>query len=313
MNFDFSWSMPKTNLRTNENQLVQFGLQGGIIPPLCFGWEVTREGHGKVFPSVGGITYNVKVGDSVFGFEADHVEPGVSAIAGGFSDRRTSNPNLSFNAYSCIGNEATILSGAAKGKKGTVTGHHGGVEHLLIDFPNDVLNKLTYDDKIFIRGVGQGLKLLDYPEVTVTGLAPKLLQKLPIGIRAKRLTVPVVAMVPAELMGSGLGHNDSFKGDYDIQTSDPSVLKKYNLENLRFGDFVAVIDHESTFGWSYKKGAVSIAVVVHGNSFLAGHGPGVQTVLTSRTGQIEPVIDKNANLGHYLKIGRMAMKTKKGK
>ena len=37
--------------KTNEEKLVQFGLQGSIIPLLCFGWEVTREGQGKVFPS----------------------------------------------------------------------------------------------------------------------------------------------------------------------------------------------------------------------------------------------------------------------
>lgn len=292
-------------LKTNEDKLVRFALQGSVIPPLCFGWEVTREGYGKVYPSVGGITYNVKIGDSVFDFEADHVEPGVSCIAGAFSDKRTANPNLSFGAYSCIGNEAKILSGEAKGKKGIVTGHHGGVEHVLIHFEDEALEKLSYDDKILIRGVGQGLKLSDYPEITITGLDPRLLKKIPIRTKSKSLSVPVVATVPAELMGSGMGHNDSFKGDYDIQTSDPSVLKKYNLKGLRFGDFVAIIDHESTFGWSYKKGAVSIAVVVHGNSFLAGHGPGVQTVMTSRAGRIEPVIDKKANLGHYLGIGRM--------
>ena len=295
-------------LRNNQDRLVQFALQGSVIPPLCFGWEVTREGQGKVFPSVGGITYNVKIGDSVFGFEADHIEPGASCIAGGFSDKRSSNPNLSFNAFSCIGNEAAVISGEAKGKKGVVTGHHGGVEHVLVDFTDDVLEKLSYDDKILIHGVGQGLKLLDFPEVSLSGLAPSLLQKIPIKIKSRRLVVPVVATVPAELMGSGLGHNDSFKGDYDIQTSDPSVLKKYQLESLRFGDFVAVTDHESTFGWSYKKGAVSIAVVVHGNSFLAGHGPGVQTVMTSRLGFIEPVLNRNANLGHYLGVGRMRKK-----
>jgi uncharacterized protein DUF4438 len=291
-------------LKTNERQLVHFALQGVPIPPLCFGLEVTREGRGKMYPSVGGITYNVKVGDSVFGFEADHVEPGVSCIAGSFSDRRTSNPNLSFNAYSCIGNEAVVLSGPAKGKKGVVTGHHGGVEHVLIHFDDAILEKLSYDDKILIRGVGQGLKLLDHPDVSVSGLDPRLLKKLPIRASGRTLTVGVAAMVPAELMGSGLGHNDSFKGDYDIQTSDPTVLKKYKLEDLRFGDLVAIIDHESTFGWSYKKGAVSIAVVVHGNSFLAGHGPGVQTILTSRQGQIKPALDSRANIGYYLGIRR---------
>lgn len=292
-------------LRTNEKQLVQFALQGSIIPPIAFGWEVTRTGQGKFFPSVGGITYNVRVGDSVYGFEADHVEPGISCIAGSFSDKRTANPNLGFNVYSCIGNEAKILTGDNKGKKGVVTGHHGGVEHVILDFPDEVINTLTYDDKILIRGMGQGLKLLDYPEITVTSLDPALLGKIPLKAQKKSLQVPVVGCVPAELMGSGLGHNDSFKGDYDIQSSDRALLKKQGLDDLKFGDFVAIIDHEATFGWSYLKGAVSIAVVSHGDSFLAGHGPGVQTVFTSREGLIEPVIDRKANLGNYLKIGRM--------
>lgn len=289
----------------NSDRLVQFALQGAIIPPIAFGWEVTREGEGKFFPSVGGITYNCRVGDSVYGFEADHVEPGVSCIAGGFNDKRTANPNLAFNIYTCIGNEARVLTGDAKGKKGVVTGHHGGVEHVIIDFPDAVVEKLTYDDKILIRAVGQGLKLLDYPEISVTSLDPSLFKKIPIKKKSKHLQVPVVACVPAQLMGSGLGHNDSFKGDFDIQTSDRSVIKKHGLENLRFGDFVAIKDHESTFGWSYKEGAISIAVVVHGDSHLAGHGPGVQTIMTSRKGFIEPVINSKANLGYYLGVGRM--------
>lgn len=292
------------NFRSNQNQLVQFALQGSIIPPLAFGWEVSHRGEGKFLPAVGGITYNAKLGDRVDGFEADHLEPGVSSIAGGFSDKRTGNPNLSYNAYSCVGNEVKIISGAAKGKKGTVVGHHGGVEHVLMDFPHTVLEKLTYDDKLLIRAVGQGLKLLDYPDVTLQSLDPILLKKIPIGAKKDYLQVPVVATVPAKLMGSGLGHNDTFKGDYDIQTSDPAVIKKLGLDNLRFGDLVAITDHESTFGWSFQSGAVSIAVVVHGDSFLAGHGPGVQTLMTSRKGKIEPVKSKNANIGFYLKIGR---------
>ncbi len=148
-------------LRTNESKLIQMAVQGSIIPPLCFGWEVTREGVGRIDPSVGGITYNVKIGDSVFGWEGDHIEPGVSCIAGGFNDRRTANPNLSFNAYSCIGNEVILLSGAAKGKKGVVTGHHGGVEHVLVHFSQPVLEKLTYDDKLMIRALNSpGLTLI---------------------------------------------------------------------------------------------------------------------------------------------------------
>jgi hypothetical protein len=37
---------------------------------------------------------------------------------------------------------------------------------------------------------------------------------------------------------------------------------------------------------------------------LAGHGPGCQTIMTSKEGLIVPKIDPKANIGNYLKIGR---------
>lgn len=296
-------------LKTNEKNLVQNFVQGSPLPPMAYGWEVDREGKGMMLPSVGGITPNVLVGDSVYEHVGDHLEPAVSCIAGDFSSSRSKNPNLSFNIFSCIGNEAILISGDAKGKKGIVTGHHGGVEHVIIDFPVNVMKKMTYSDKIMISTVGQGLKLLDYPSVHCSGIDPKALKKIPIKTAKNAIEVPVVAKVPAKLMGSGMGHSDTFKGDYDIQTSDKDVIKKHKLENLSYGDLVAIIDHESTYGWSYKTGAVSIAVVVHGDSFLAGHGPGVQTILTSREGLIHPKLDKKANMGHYLKLGRYRKST----
>lgn len=292
-------------LKTNESRCVEFALQANIIPPIAYGLEVSREGEGKFVPSVGGITYNVKVGDSVFGFESDHIEPGVSCIAGSYNDRRGANPNLSLNAYSCVGNTARVLTGAAKNERGTVVGHHGGVEHVIIDFPDSTLKKLTYSDSILIHAVGQGLALLDYPGIKLSSCSPRLLEKIPLKTKGNKLQVPVTACVPAKLMGSGLGHNDVFKGDYDIQTSDTESLEEFGLTDLKLGDFVAIIDNEATYGWSYKTGAVSIGVIVHGDSFLAGHGPGVQTLMTSREGFLEPIINKNANLANYLKIGRL--------
>lgn len=112
-------------------------------------------------------------------------------------------------------------------------------------------------------------------------------------------------LLPAVVMGSGLGSSQPFKGDYDIQTSDPESVQRYDLGSLRLGDIVAIQDHDSMNGWSYKKGAISIGVVIHGDSFVAGHGPGCQTIMTTALpGVIEPVVDSGANIGHYLKIGR---------
>jgi hypothetical protein len=289
-------------IRTNKDKLIEFAVQGTIQHPKSYGWELGRDGKSYMLPTVGGITYNVKIGDSVYEWEGDHIEPGVSVTND--PQKLTQDPNRSLNSFSCIGNRVTLLTGSAKGKEGTVIGHHGGVEHVLIDFDSKTLPRLTYDDKVLIRAHGQGLKLLDYSEIIAFSLSPVLFEKLGLKPQGeKKLAVPVAGIVPGKLMGSGLGHSDIFKGDYDIQSSDRRVLKQLGLDRLRFGDVVAILDHDSSYGWCYKEGAVSIGVVVHGDSYLAGHGPGVQTILTSPKGQLTPKIQPNANIGAYLKLG----------
>ena len=86
-----------------------------------------------VFPGVGGITYNVRVGDLAVGWMADHVEPGVSIRNKEKEDRFPHGPNYALNVLSCVGNEAVVVTGDAKGENGVVTGKHGGIEHVLVD------------------------------------------------------------------------------------------------------------------------------------------------------------------------------------
>ena len=300
--------MPNS-IRTNQKELVEMAVQGQVMYPRFFGWEIGHDGTKHTVPSVGGIVYNVKIGDPVYGLIGDHVEPCVTATAS--SSNVKSNPNTGFNVYSCIGNTATVISGKAKGGKGQVTGHHGGVEHVMIDFPQSTLEKMDHDSKILIRTIGLGLKLIDYPDVRVLSLDPKLLKAMPISENKKdgSITVPVAGTVPAYLMGSGLGSGQPYMGDYDIQTSDRDSLKKLGLEKLRFGDLVAIEDHQCHYGYAYKKGARTIGVVVHGDSYLAGHGPGVQVIMTcNETNRLQIKKSKEANIGHYLKIGRWRQK-----
>lgn len=299
-------------LKTNEKHLVEIGVQGRVAPPLFYGpYEVDHRGHAESLPSLGGITYNVQVGDKVRGWVGDHVEPGVSAVVD--PSKRGDKLNQAFNYLACAGNVATVVSGGAKGAKGTVIGHHGGVEHVIIDFKPRDLDRMTQDDKILIRGHGQGLKLLDYPDVHVFTLAPAVLKKW--GIRESKkdgtLTVPVTTIVPPEAMGSGLGAQPASTGDYDIMTSDPETNEKYKLDDIRFGDFVAIMDHDNRYGRALRRGAVTIGVVIHSDSVLAGHGPGVTTLLTSEGPTLEPVIRKNANIGRLLKLGRYRTATKR--
>jgi hypothetical protein len=103
-------------------------------------------------------------------------------------------------------------------------------------------------------------------------------------------------------MGSGLGSIATSSGDYDITTQDEESIKKYGLEDLRFGDIVALQNTDNRYGRCLKKGAISIGVVVHSNCVIAGHGPGVTTIATSVKGKIKPVKNKKANIGYLLGI-----------
>lgn len=293
-------------IRTNKNKVVMISVQGKVADPCKrFGsHNVDRNGLPFLLPGTGGITYNVKVGDPAFGWAGDHVEPGVSTILN--EEKRYDPPTRGYNFYACIGNEATIITGDAKGTKGFVTGHHGGIEHVLIDFPDKALKKMTIDDKILIKGYGQGFKLLDYPDIHVFNLDPNLFFKMGITESRKKgkIRVPVAHIVPGKLMGSGVGSTSMGTGDYDIMTTDEALIKEIGLNRIRFGDFVAIEDHDNVFGRSYRKGAVTIGIVIHSDCRLAGHGPGVTTLISSSKPLIEPVIKKSANIADMFRIGR---------
>ncbi len=292
-------------LRTNVDKLVKVGVQGKVANSTfrerAFG--VDYKGRAFALPSVGGITYNVKVGDPALGWEADHVEPAVSSLLD--ESNRGSDANAGYHFLACVGNSAVLVSGDAKGYKGVVTGMHGGAEHVMIDFDDETLIDMTVEDKIMIHAYGQGLRLLDYPDIKVYNLAPKVLEKW--GIIENddgTLGVPVTMEIPGMLMGSGVGAVRVSTGDYDIMTQDEKQVRKYGLDKLRLGDFVAIRDHDNTYGRHYREGAITIGIVIHGDSFLSGHGPGVTTLLSCSTALIKPLIDPNANLGQILKIGR---------
>jgi len=290
-------------LKTNQERLVMISIQGRVSNPIRrAAYTVTYDGQPVVVPGVGGITYNIRVGDKAFGWEADHVEPGVSTVVN--EEKRDAPPNYAYNTLACAGNQARVISGDAKGAVGIVTGHHGGIEHVLIDFDEETIEKLCIEDKILIKAYGQGLKLLDYPEIKVFNLDPALLEKMNIKeMNNDTIEVPVTCEIPAKLMGSGLGSASVASGDYDITTADKKMVEKYKLNRIKFGDIVAISDADNSFGRSYKEGAVSIGIVVHSDCVIAGHGPGVATLLTSTAGKIKFYLEEEANIANYLNIG----------
>ena len=291
-------------LRTNVDKLVKISVVGEVASPFVSRsiYNISAMGTPSILPGVGGITYNLRVGDAACGWEADHVEPCVSAENKENDPRRGQMANTAFNVLSCVGNEATVVTGDAKGSKGVVTGKHGGIEHVLIDFQPEVLEKLMLGDKILVKAFGLGLKLIDFADVKVMNMDPRFLEALDPEPNGEKLEVPVAHVIPAAIMGSGLGANQTFSGDYDIQLFDENVRKQYGLDDLRLGDLVAIIDADHSFGRIYRQGAISVGIVVHTNCITAGHGPGVTSLMTSPSGKIIPKIDAKANIAYLLKL-----------
>ncbi|MEM2960036.1 MAG: DUF4438 domain-containing protein [Candidatus Bathyarchaeia archaeon] len=285
--------------RTNVDRLVKISVMGEVSSPVFrrSPYRISSEGKPLVLPGVGGITYNIRVGDLATGWAADHVEPGVSV-----RNRESDDANMALNILACVGNEAIVVSGDAKGAKGIVTGKHGGIEHVLVDFPPEILDKMLIGDKILIKAFGVGLELIDYPEIKVMNVDPRFLEAIQMKPVNDKIEVPVTHIIPASIMGSGLGADQTYSGDYDIQLFDESIVREYGLGDLRLGDLVAILDADSSYGRIYLKGSITIGIVVHSNCVISGHGPGVTTLLTSRSGKIVPKIDSNANIAKILKL-----------
>ena len=281
----------------NRNNLLQIAIQGEIVSPSSTGYRAQWNGNPKLSLGMGGIKYNLKVGDLCFGWaNGDHVEPGVTI-------RGTEKPNPSDCALAhlaCIGNEAKVVSGEGKGAKGVFTGRHAGADDL-VWFSDKDLENLAIGDKVQIKSIGVGLRIIEYPDIRINKCSPRLLDSLRFKELDRKLVVPVVKEVPSYLMGSGIGWSTTTEPvDYDIQTTDPKAVAKYGLESLRLGDIVCLRDQLCINGRGYYKGAITIGVIVHGSSDYAGHGPGVNPIMSTKDGRLAVEIIDKANISDYL-------------
>ncbi len=286
-------------IRDNRDRLVTISVMGQIHHPTIGHsgtFKLYHDGTSGVLPSVGGITYNVKLGDCVYDKVCDHVEPGVSM------KNPDSKENDALVMLACIGNEARVVSGDARGAKGFVTGFHGGIEHTLLWFSPDDMENMLPGDRILIKSHGQGLSLTDFPEIMLTGVDPALLDRMNLSVQSEKLIVPVAARIPAHLMGAGQGMGSGHTGDYDLMTADREELARHHLDRLRYGDIVLLENCDNTYGRGYLTGAVSIGVVVHSDCTIMGHGPGISTLMTTKRPLIEGVPDEHANLADYMGV-----------
>ena len=294
-------STPRTNpavLKTNKDNLITTAVQGVVQPAGSWGYSTTYDGKPKLSIGMASINYTVSLGDSAYGWaNADHVEPDVTIQ--GRDRERPSECALAILA--CIGNEAKVISGEAEGVKGIYIGRHAGSDDL-VWFPKNVLEKLALNDKIQVKAQGVGLRIEGFEDVRVNKLSPELLENMGITIEKGQLVVPAVMEIPGHIMGSGLGWPFIEALDYDIQTTCPETVEEYGLKKIKLGDLVAIRDHYDYYGNGRYEGAVTIGVCIHGWSDSAGHGPGLNPVLSALPGRIKIKIDPNANVAYYLGI-----------
>lgn len=300
-------SAPAASPRVNRDELVAVAVQGQVAHPVgrAAPYRIGHDGIPRVLPGTGGIVLNRRIGDPCVGLAGDHIEPGVAL----HNNTREvvgprDGPNNALITYACVGNVARVITGPCRGEVGLVTGKHGGINHVIVDFPTDVLLRMQIGDRVQIASVGQGLRLTRYPRVEALNCAPRLLARWGIIERDGRLHVPVTHRVPSQIMGSGLGKNTAWRGDYDIQLADRATRERYGLGSLRFGDMVAIVDADARHGPSYRPGRVTIGVIVHGDSTVSGHGPGVTVLLTGPAELLRPQHAPQANLAEIFGVRR---------
>jgi hypothetical protein len=289
--------------RINGSELVMITVIGQICSPLERDnpYRIGQDGVPRVLPGSGGIVLSHRVGDPCVGLAADHVEPGVSIR----NEQRVKNadgPNLALQTYACVGNWAVATTGRCAGTRGVVTGKHGGVDNVLVDFPPAALRRMAIGDRIQVYAYGLGLRLVEHPTIAVSNCSPRLIQRWGLEHGGSRLRVPVTHRIPARVMGSGLGRNNVERGDFDIQLFDRDSARAHGLDTLRFGDLVAIVGSDNRFGRSYVHDRLSIGVVVHSDSTVAGHGPGVVSLLTGPASDFDLDIRRCANIARLLGI-----------
>lgn len=276
--------------RAYSLRLVDVNL-AGIVEQASVGsdpYRIDADGNPYVPVGDGGIVLGVRLGDGVWEQPADHAAPGACLVhpdpAAGFA----------LAAQACIGNPVTVRTGAAAGRLGVVVGKRGEGGRVIATFPQDTLRLLRPGDQVAVRGRGTGAAD-PVPGVTLRNIDPALLAVLPVSSGPDTLTVGVRAQLPSKLVGNGIGRPTPM-WDLDLQLT-PASARRYGAAGLRLGDLVAINDLDARFNAGYRRGWVTIGLVVHGGSPQPGHGPGVTAILIGPAGSLRADADPAGHQG----------------
>jgi hypothetical protein len=222
----------------------------------------------------GGIVLGVRLGDSVFGTDADHAAPGACLVHAEQPARHA------LTSYACLGNPVTVRGGAASGERGVVLGKRGEDGRVVACFSPDVLARLAPGDSVVVRGYGQGSVLPPghhQAGIVLRNADPGALELLPLDVGGNRMAVSVRARVPSWVVGNGIGRPCE-QWDLDLQV-DGRTAPGLGLAGLALGDLVAVDDLDVRHNAGYRRGYCTVGLIVHAASPQPGHGPGLMPIL----------------------------------
>jgi Domain of unknown function (DUF4438) len=270
----------------------------GLVEQPEFGgtpYRVSADGSSYVPVGDGGIVLGVRLGESVFAREADHAAPGACLVHPDEGARHA------LTVYSCIGNQVVIRTGLAAGARGIVVGKRGESGRVIVSLAQEDLARLRPADQVAVRAYGQGWRPAGFPaEVTVLNTAPAAFGALPVAVTGGgRVLVGVRMIAASKLAGNGIGR-PAAGWDLDLQLSAPGGQSgdgSGGTGRLLLGDLLAVSDLDARWNMGYRRGWLTVGLVVHGASPLPGHGPGITPILTGPAGVLQAEADPAGHAG----------------
>ncbi|GAA2009256.1 hypothetical protein J2S58_002128 [Nakamurella flavida] len=254
---------------------VGVNLAGFIESPEFGGtpYRIGADGRPYVPVGDGGIVLGVQLGDGVFDHVGDHLAPGVTLMHPDQGARHA------LTSFSCAGNEVVVRGGAAAGAVGRVLGKRGEAGRVIVVFPSGVLTRLAPGDPVMVRSHGQGSVVPSGAAaggVVMVNADPALLERVGIEF-GDQVGVPVRGVVDSRVVGNGMGRPVE-QWDVDL-TLTAATADRWGMAGLRLGDLVAVENLDVRHNIGFRRGWITVGVVVHGGSPQPGHGPGLMPVL----------------------------------
>jgi len=269
-------------------------------------YRVGRDGASYVPVGDGGIVLGLELGDSVFRLAADHAAPGACLLHPDPAARHA------LAALACIGNRAVVRTGAAAGAAGSVIGKRGEEGRVIVGFRQADLALMRPSDEVLVQASGQGWRPAGIPAgVAVMNLDPAAFAALPVHVSADDSTVTsaVRCTLPSKLAGNGIGR-PAASWDLDLQLTSADVAASGDaaaagpaaggaaaLPDVLLGDLVAVTDIDARYNMGYRRGWLTVGIVVHGASPLPGHGPGITPILTGPSAVLLAMPDPANHVG----------------